>query len=98
MTVTMILVTLLKQELRLRFRKRNFGSATLLINEKRSHLIVVAAEEELDGGDHDLGDLAAAGISAPAPEPKFWLRNQGFGSGSGLDPYSIGPLDPDPDP
>jgi hypothetical protein len=23
---------------------------------------------------------------------------QGFGSGSGLDPYSIGPLDPDPDP
>ncbi len=23
---------------------------------------------------------------------------QGFGSGSVLDPYSIGPLDPDPDP
>ncbi len=22
---------------------------------------------------------------------------QGFGSGSGLDPYSIGPVDPDPD-
>ena len=32
------------------------------------------------------------------------LKEQGFGSGSGsvsgsvLDPYSIGPLDPDPDP
>jgi hypothetical protein len=25
-------------------------------------------------------------------------KNQGFGSGSGLDPYSIGPVDPDPDP
>jgi hypothetical protein len=25
-------------------------------------------------------------------------RIQGFGSGSVLDPYSIGPLDPDPDP
>jgi hypothetical protein len=24
-------------------------------------------------------------------------RQQGFGSGSGLDPYSIGPLDPDPE-
>jgi hypothetical protein len=59
MAVTMILVTLLEQELR--FRSRNFGSATLLPNEKRSHLIVVAAEEELDGGDHDLGDLAEAG-------------------------------------
>ncbi len=23
--------------------------------------------------------------------------NQGFGSGSGLDPYSIGPVDPDPE-
>ena len=23
---------------------------------------------------------------------------QGFGYGSGLDPYSIGPVDPDPDP
>jgi hypothetical protein len=26
------------------------------------------------------------------------LYSQGFGSGSVLDPYSIGPLDPDPDP
>jgi hypothetical protein len=73
MAVTIILVTLLKQELR--FRSRNFGSATLLINEKRSHLVVVAAEAELDGGDHDLGDLAEAGITAPAPEPKFQLHN-----------------------
>jgi hypothetical protein len=71
MAVIMILVTLLKQELR--FRSRNFGSATLLINEKRSHLVVVAAEEELDGGDHDLGDLTEAGITVP--EPKFRLRN-----------------------
>jgi hypothetical protein len=27
---------------------------------------------------------------------KYW--KQGFGSGSGLDPDSIGPVDPDPDP
>jgi hypothetical protein len=26
------------------------------------------------------------------------IFHQGFGSGSGLDPYSIGPVDPDPDP
>jgi hypothetical protein len=26
----------------------------------------------------------------------YSLYNQGFGSGSGLDPYSIGPVDPDP--
>ncbi len=76
MAVTMILVTLLKQELRFQLRSRNFGSATLLINKiKRTHLIVVAAEEELDGGDHNLGDLAEAGITAPPPEPKFQLRN-----------------------
>ncbi len=105
MAVTIILVTLLKQELRLRLRSRNFSSATLLKNNKKipphrcrcrgrtwwqwpwswwpcwsknygsraeisapqhkikmwSHLIVVAAEEELDGGDHNLGDLAEAG-------------------------------------
>ncbi len=28
---------------------------------------------------------------------EIWY-GQGFGSGSGLDPYSIGPVDPDPDP
>jgi hypothetical protein len=30
----------------------------------------------------------------------YWVNSisQGFGSGSGLDPYSIGPVDPDPDP
>ncbi len=30
--------------------------------------------------------------------PVAHSSNQGFGSGSVLDPYSIGPLDPDPDP
>ncbi len=35
-----------------------------------------------------------------SPDPDIWIQGfrQGFGSGSGLDPYSIGPVDPDPDP
>jgi hypothetical protein len=33
-------------------------------------------------------------------ELDMWKKNQGCGSGSGsvLDPYSIGSVDPDPDP
>ncbi len=42
-----------------KFRLRN----TAKNKKNRSHLIVVAAEKELDGGDHDLGDLAEAGRS-----------------------------------
>jgi hypothetical protein len=33
-------------------------------------------------------------ISGPVKFPE----KQGFGSGSGLDPYSIVPVNPDPDP
>jgi hypothetical protein len=40
-----------------------------------------------------------AGTKIPTRPTTVYLRsiNQGFGSGSGLDPYSIGPVDPDPE-
>jgi hypothetical protein len=41
-------------------------------------------------------------IPALKEHERTYVDNQGFGSvsgsGSGLDPYSIGPVDPDPDP
>ncbi len=41
---------------------------------------------------------ARSGSSPPRSPPTRSSRNQGCGSGSGLDPDSIGPVDSDPDP
>ncbi len=47
---------------------------------------------------YDLHRTAAPLEAKQCPAQQSWTYIQGFGSGSGLDPYSIGPEDPDPDP